>query len=160
ARSAIVIFKLEIGNSISVFIGVHPWLNGWMENPCATPLLIVISAHENLPPDRCPDRRQGRVRVHPRCAPRNHKSENGNSGYLMTLHNLIVDKPFSTTTLGDLLARAVADKLERDPSLLRIAIQNIDRWLAHGVISTPERFLRWRELCEQAGSDATALKSI
>jgi len=78
----------------------------------------------------------------------------------MTLHNLIVDKPFSTTTLGDLLARAVADKLERDPSLLRIAIQNIDRWLAHGVISTPERFLRWRELCEQAGSDATALKSI
>jgi len=79
---------------------------------------------------------------------------------MKTLHDLAGEKPPATPTLGDLLAHAVADKLERDPSLLRTAIENIDRWLAQGVISTPERFLRWRELCEQAGSDATALKSI
>src|SRR5439155_16921724 len=79
---------------------------------------------------------------------------------MKTPHDPVANKPPSIQTLGDLLARAVADKLERDPSLLRIAIENIDRWLAQGVISAPNRFLRWRELCERAGSDATALQDI
>ncbi len=79
---------------------------------------------------------------------------------MKTLHDLASEKPPSTPTFSDLLARAVADKLECDPSLLRIAIENIDRWLAQGVISAPNRFLRWRELCEKAGSDATALHDI
>src|SRR5437870_10023505 len=70
------------------------------------------------------------------------------------------DKAQRTPAFSDLLARAVADKLERDPSLLRIAIENIARWLARGVISAPNRFLRWRELRERAGSDATALQDI
>ena len=70
---------------------------------------------------------------------------------MKALHDRAADKPRRTPTFSDLLARAVADKLERDPSLLRIAIENIDRWLARGVISAPNRFLRWRDFSPFAG---------
>ena len=79
---------------------------------------------------------------------------------MKTLHDRVADKPRRTPSFSDLLARAVADKLERDPSLLRIAIENIGRWLTQGVITAPNRFLRWRELCERAAFDATALQDI
>ena len=63
-------------------------------------------------------------------------------------------------SLADLLGRAVADRLEQDPSLLRIPLENIDRWLARGVLSTPRRFQRWRELLENARSDASAFRRV
>ena len=42
-------------------------------------------------------------------------------------------------TLHDL----VADKIERDPTLLRIPQENIDRWLANGY-TAPHRLEQWR----------------
>ena len=55
-------------------------------------------------------------------------------------------------TLHDL----IADKLEAaDPearqALMLIPLDNIDRWLADGVLSMPGAFLNWRELIHDAG---------
>jgi hypothetical protein len=63
-------------------------------------------------------------------------------------------------SFSDLLGRAVADKIEGDVSLLRIPLENIDRWIARGVCSNPRWFLRWRELISLARSDAGALRQI
>ena len=63
-------------------------------------------------------------------------------------------------SFAELLGRAVADRLEQDPSLLRIPLENIDRWLACGVLSNPQWFLRWRELLENARSDASAFRRV
>ena len=64
-------------------------------------------------------------------------------------------------TLHDL----VADKLERADAaaraaLLRIPLDNIDRWVANGVLSAPDRFLRWRELLELAVRDDAAFQRV
>lgn len=48
-------------------------------------------------------------------------------------------------TLHDL----VADKLERDPSLLRTPLENIDRWLANGH-TAPHRLEQWRQIIQGA----------
>ena len=56
------------------------------------------------------------------------------------------------------LHELVADKLERDPSLLRIPLENIDRWLVNGH-TAPHRLEEWRQIIRraqesQAGFDA------
>lgn len=91
---------------------------------------------------------------------------------MKTLHDPMGDQqeldPAETTadskcaepSLDELLARAVADKVERDPSVLRIPLENIDRWLAQGVLSDPRWFLRWRELLEQAPANPTHLRRL
>ncbi len=43
----------------------------------------------------------------------------------------------------------IADKIERDPSLLRIPLENIQRWLAEGQ-TAPHRLKQWRELILEA----------
>ena len=43
------------------------------------------------------------------------------------------------------LHELVADKIERDPSLLRIPLANIDRWLANGH-TAPHRLEQWRQI--------------
>jgi hypothetical protein len=48
-------------------------------------------------------------------------------------------------TLHDL----TADKLEGDPSLLRIPLENIDRWLANGH-TAPHRLEQWRQIILRA----------
>ncbi len=48
-------------------------------------------------------------------------------------------------TLHDL----VADKLERDRSLLRIPLENIERWLANGH-TAPHRLEQWRQIILRA----------
>ena|SRR5438105_978405 len=48
-------------------------------------------------------------------------------------------------TLHDL----VADKLEREPALLRISLENIERWLANGH-TAPHRLEQWRQIILQA----------
>jgi hypothetical protein len=65
------------------------------------------------------------------------------------------------TTLHEI----VADKLESADhatrgTLLRVPLANIDRWLANGVVSTPEWLLRWRELLEQAMGDEAAFQRV
>lgn len=48
-------------------------------------------------------------------------------------------------TLHDL----VADKIERDPALLRIPLENIDRWIAGGH-TAPHRLEQWRRIVLRA----------
>ena len=48
-------------------------------------------------------------------------------------------------TLHDL----VADKIERDPALLRVPLENIDRWLANGH-TAPHRLEQWRQIILRA----------
>ena len=48
-------------------------------------------------------------------------------------------------TLHDL----AADKIERDPSLLRIPLENIDRWIANGH-TAPQRLEQWRQFILRA----------
>ena len=47
------------------------------------------------------------------------------------------------------LHELVADKVERDPSLLRIPLENIDRWLANGH-TAPHRLEQWRQIILRA----------
>ena len=47
------------------------------------------------------------------------------------------------------LHELVADKVERDPSLLRIPLENIDRWLANGP-TAPHRLEQWRQIILRA----------
>jgi hypothetical protein len=47
------------------------------------------------------------------------------------------------------LHKAVADKIEADPSLLRVPLQNIDNWLAQDH-SSPHRLRQWREIIVRA----------
>ncbi len=58
-------------------------------------------------------------------------------------------------TLHDL----VADKLERNPSLLRIPLENIDRWLAED-IGTPRRLEQWRGILLRAQQSAEGFQSL
>ena len=47
------------------------------------------------------------------------------------------------------LHEMVADKLERDPALLRIPLENIGRWLANGH-TAPHRLEQWRAIILRA----------
>ena len=51
-----------------------------------------------------------------------------------------------------------ADKLERDPSLLRIPLENIDRWIANGH-TAPHRLEQWRKFCSAPKHPRTAFKN-
>src|SRR5580698_3931667 len=42
-----------------------------------------------------------------------------------------------------------ADKIELDPSLLRIPLENIDRWIANGH-TAPHRLEHWRQILHRA----------
>ena len=59
------------------------------------------------------------------------------------------------TTLHEL----AADKLERDPSLLRIPLENIDRWLANGH-TTPHRLEQWRRIILRAQESKTGFQEL
>ena len=58
-------------------------------------------------------------------------------------------------TLHDL----VADKLERDRSLLRIPLENIDRWLAQGH-TAPHRLEQWRQILVQAQESGKGFQAL
>jgi hypothetical protein len=47
------------------------------------------------------------------------------------------------------LYNLIADKIERDPSLLRIPMENIERWLAEDS-PAPHRLKQWRDLIQEA----------
>ena len=66
------------------------------------------------------------------------------------------DQGASGGTLDELLARAVADELERDHDRLRIPLENIARWLTQGDVSSPVWLERWRDLLERAREDEAA----
>ena len=45
--------------------------------------------------------------------------------------------------------RLIADKIEADPSLLAIPLENIDRWLSQAPTSS-DRWVEWRVLIQEA----------
>ncbi|HCN29000.1 MAG TPA: hypothetical protein DIT64_09635 [Verrucomicrobiales bacterium] len=55
--------------------------------------------------------------------------------------------------------RAIAVKIEADPSLLRIPLANIDRWLARGH-SAVSRLEQWRAVLLSAMSSNDGLRSL
>jgi len=57
------------------------------------------------------------------------------------------------------LHELVADKLERDPALLRIPLENIDRWLANGH-TAPHRLEQWREIILRAQESPEGLTEL
>ena len=60
------------------------------------------------------------------------------------------------------LHEMVADKLERDPSLLRIPLENIDRWIANGH-TAPHRLEQWRQIilrAQESGPQFMALLNL
>lgn len=57
------------------------------------------------------------------------------------------------------LHELVADKLERDPALLRIPLENIDRWLANGH-TAPHRLEQWREIILRAQESGDAFEAL
>jgi hypothetical protein len=57
------------------------------------------------------------------------------------------------------LHELVADKLERDPSLLRIPLENIDRWLANGH-TAPHRLEQWRQIILRAHESQAGLEEL
>ena len=58
-------------------------------------------------------------------------------------------------TLHDL----TADKLESDPSLLELALENIDRWLQNGH-TAGKRLEEWRQLIERAQTCPTEFQRL
>jgi len=57
------------------------------------------------------------------------------------------------------LHELVADKLERDRSLLRIPLENIDRWLANGH-TAPHRLEQWRQILLRAQASEEGLQDL
>lgn len=52
-----------------------------------------------------------------------------------------------------------ADKLERDPALLRVPLENIDRWLANGH-PAPQRLEQWRQIVTRAPASPEGLREL
>ena len=55
-------------------------------------------------------------------------------------------------TSSGLFFEAIARKVEADPTLLSIALGNIERWLAKGH-TAEHRLIQWREIIEQAENE-------
>ena len=52
-----------------------------------------------------------------------------------------------------------ADKIERDPSLLHIPLENIDRWIANGH-TAPHRLEQWRQIILAAQQSPEGLQEL
>ena len=57
------------------------------------------------------------------------------------------------------LHELTADKLEREPSLLRISLENIDRWRANGN-TAPHRLEQWRQIILRAQQSPEGLREL
>ena len=57
------------------------------------------------------------------------------------------------------LHELVADKLEREPGLLRIPLENIDRWIANGH-TAPHRLEQWRQIMLRAQQSPEGLHEL
>ncbi len=53
-----------------------------------------------------------------------------------------------------------ADKIERQPELLKIPLKNIERWIAMGRLGDVRPLIRWREMIEDARSRPEAFRSL
>ena len=55
---------------------------------------------------------------------------------------------------------AMADKIERDPTLLAIPLDNLARWLAHPEPLAPHRLKQWREIILAAQTSPEAMTAL
>ena len=53
----------------------------------------------------------------------------------------------------------IADKIEADPSLLRIPLENIERWVANGHRAAT-KFHEWREVIGQAHASQEGMNQL
>ena len=51
----------------------------------------------------------------------------------------------------------LADKLERQPDLLGIALENIERWIKGGRLADTRKLDEWRQLIEAARTDGQGM---
>jgi hypothetical protein len=65
--------------------------------------------------------------------------------------------PESMDTLG--MFRLVADKLEKNPALLQVGLENIARWLGQGT-DARARLEEWRERIVAAGQTEAGMQSL
>lgn len=52
--------------------------------------------------------------------------------------------------------RVIADKIERDPALLQVGLDNIARWIANG-IDQQHRLRQWEEMIQAAQSSPAGM---
>jgi hypothetical protein len=55
--------------------------------------------------------------------------------------------------------RLIADKIEKDPALLDIGLQNIDRWIANGATQV-HRLEQWRTWILEAQKSPSGMESL
>lgn len=55
---------------------------------------------------------------------------------------------------------AIADKIEKDPALLTIPLDNIARWLAHPEPLAPHRRQQWREIILRAQATPEGMTAL
>jgi len=65
----------------------------------------------------------------------------------------------SAVSLQTEMHKLLADKIERDPSLLRVPLENIDRWLGAGHTER-HRLEQWRGILTSAQQSAQAFASL
>ena len=61
----------------------------------------------------------------------------------------------SKPTCSSLFFEAIARKIEADPALLRIPLENIERWLTHGH-TAPHRLREWQKIILRAKDPANS----
>ena len=57
------------------------------------------------------------------------------------------------------LLELIADKLEREPALLQVPLENIDRWIANGH-TAPHRLEEWRRIVLRAQASAEGFAAL
>ena len=57
------------------------------------------------------------------------------------------------------LHELIADKLKREPGLLSIPLENIDRWIANGH-TAPHRLEQWRQIILRAQASAEGFQEL
>jgi len=55
--------------------------------------------------------------------------------------------------------RLIADKIERDPALLQVGLDNIARWIANGA-DQQHRLQQWEEMILAARDSGTGMQSL
>jgi hypothetical protein len=53
-----------------------------------------------------------------------------------------------------------ADKIERDPALLSIPLENIERWMVSGNLGNLDPLRRWRAIIHEAQSSPEGLRKM
>lgn len=88
------------------------------------------------------------------------KSQSAGAGFERRAPRKAVSDCFAVANeLDRQIFSSIARKLDEDPSLLEISLQNIERWLARGHPDA-QRLLAWQEKIKEAQSSKKALSGL